>query len=103
MYIVHVHVYVKPEFVENFYQVTMENARQSLQESGVARFDVLQQLDERNRFVLTEVYQTPDDAAAHKETEHYKVWRDTVEEMMAIPRQSVKYHNVFPEDQGWRC
>ncbi len=103
MYIVHVHVHVKPESVEAFWQATAENARQSLQqESGVARFDVIQQLDDPDRFVLLEVYQTPDDAARHKDTDHYQTWRDTVAEMMAEPRQSVKYVNLFPEDAGWR-
>lgn len=101
MLVVHVHVRVKPEFVEAFRQATAENARNSVQEPGIARFDVVQQMDDPTRFVLVEVYRTPDDPAKHKETAHYQTWRDTVAEMMAEPRQSVKYENVFPEDQGW--
>jgi quinol monooxygenase YgiN len=101
MFIVHVHVHVKPEFVEAFRQATLENARNSLQEPGVARFDVIQQRDDPNCFVLVEVYRTPEDAGRHKETAHYPVWRDTVAEMMAEPRSSVKYDNVFPNDDGW--
>ena len=101
MFIVHVHVQVKPEFVEAFKAATMENARNSVQEPGVARFDVIQQQDAPTRFVLVEVYRTPDDPAKHKETAHYVKWRDTAAEMMAEPRSSVKYDNVFPSDEGW--
>jgi len=101
MFIVHVHVHVKPEFVEAFREATLVNARASVQEPGVARFDVIQQLDDPTRFILVEVYRTPEDANRHKETAHYPVWRDAVAEMMAEPRTSVRYVNVFPEDAGW--
>lgn len=101
MLIVHVHVSVKPDSVEAFRQATMENAAASLGEPGVARFDVLQQMDDPARFILVEVYRSPADAAAHKETAHYAKWRDTVAPMMAQPRTSVKYSNVFPPDEGW--
>lgn len=101
MLVVHVHVHVKPEFVEAFHQATLENARNSLQEPGVARFDVVQQSDDPTRFVLVEVYRTPEDAGRHKETDHYPIWRDTVAEMMAEPRRSVKYVNLFPDEAGW--
>ncbi|MGB3904532.1 MAG: putative quinol monooxygenase [Anaerolineae bacterium] len=101
MFIVHAHVHVNPESVEAFRQATVENARNSVQEPGVARFDVIQQLDDPTRFVLVEVYRTPEDPASHKETAHYRTWRDTVADMMAEPRSSVKYANVFPDDPGW--
>ena len=101
MFIVHVHVHVKPECVDDFRQATVENARSSVQEPGIARFDVVQQQDDASRFVLIEVYRTPDAAAAHKETAHYAKWRDTVATMMAEPRTSVKYGAVFPDAQGW--
>ncbi len=101
MLVVHVHVHVKPEFVEPFKAATLENARNSVQEPGIARFDVIQQLDDATRFVLVEVYRTPDDPAEHKKTAHYQAWRDAVAEMMAEPRSSVKYDNVFPDDAGW--
>jgi len=101
VFIVHVHVHVKPEFVEAFRQAALENGRSSVQEPGVARFDVLQQLDDPTRFVLVEVYRTPDDPAKHKETAHYQTWRGTVAEMMAEPRTGIKYANVFPDDEGW--
>jgi len=101
MLIVHVHAHVKLEFVEAFRQATIENARHSVQEPGIARFDVLQQQDDPTRFILVEVYRTPDDPARHKETAHYQAWRDAVAEMMAEPRTSVKYANVFPGDAGW--
>jgi autoinducer 2-degrading protein len=101
MFIVHVHIHVKPEFVEAFKEATLENARNSVQEPGVARFDVIQQLDDPTCFVLVEVYRTDKDPARHRETAHYQTWRDTVAEMMAEPRSSVKYSNVFPDEKGW--
>ena len=101
MFIVHVLVHVKPDQVKAFRAASLENARNSVREPGVARFDVIQQQDDPARFVLVEVYQTPDDSAKHKETAHYKKWRDAVADMMAEPRTAVKYTNVFPDDQGW--
>jgi len=101
MFIVHVFVHVKPEHIEAFKVATLENARNSQQEPGVARFDVIQQQDDQARFVLVEVYRTPDDPARHKETAHYQKWRDVVADMMAKPRSSIKYTNVFPDEQGW--
>ncbi len=101
MFIVHVFVRVKPDQVEGFRNATLENARNSIQEPGIARFDVIQQQDDTTRFVLVEVYRTPDDPARHKETTHYQKWRDAVADMMAEPRTSVKYTNVFPDEQGW--
>ena len=101
MLVVHVHVRVKADSVEGFRKATTENARQSSKEPGIARFDVVQQADDPTRFVLIEAYRTSDDPARHKETAHYQVWRDAVAGMMAEPRQSVKYSNVFPDDKGW--
>lgn len=101
MIVVHVHVHVKPEYVEAFKQATVENARHSVQEPGIARFDVVQQADDSTRFILVEVYRAPDAPARHKETAHYAAWRDAVADMMAEPRHSVKYANVFPDDAGW--
>jgi quinol monooxygenase YgiN len=101
MFIVHVHVHVKPDCADRFRQASLENARNSVQEPGIARFDVLQQSDDATRFLLVEVYRTPEAAAAHKETRHYQMWRDAVAEMMAEPRSSVKYENVFPDETGW--
>jgi quinol monooxygenase YgiN len=101
MLIVHVHVQVKPEAVEAFRHATIENAQHSIQEPGVARFDVVQQRDDAARFVLVEVYRDDGAAADHKGTAHYKKWRDTVANMMAEPRSSVKFSNVFPGNTGW--
>ncbi|MGE5646363.1 MAG: putative quinol monooxygenase [Acidobacteriota bacterium] len=101
MLIVHVHAHVKPEFVEAFRLATAENARNSVKEPGIARFDVLEQSGEPGRFVLVEVYRTPEAQAQHKETRHYAAWRDAVAPMMAEPRTSVKYSNVYPPEDGW--
>lgn len=101
MLIVHVFVHVKQEFVDDFRAATILNARNSVQEAGIARFDVIQQQDNPTRFVLVEVYRTADDPARHKDTAHYATWRDTVAEMIAEPRTSIKYTNIFPDESGW--
>jgi len=101
MLIVHVHIHVKSEAVEAFRAATVENASQSVEEAGIARFDFLQQADDPARFMLVEVYRNSDAPARHKETAHYTKWRDTVADMMAEPRTSVKFSNVFPSEEGW--
>lgn len=101
MLIVHVHVHTKPDCIEAFKAASLENARQSVREPGIARFDVVQRADDPSHFVLVEAYRTADAPAAHKATAHYAVWRDTVEPMMAEPRRSVKFVSLFPADTGW--
>jgi (4S)-4-hydroxy-5-phosphonooxypentane-2,3-dione isomerase len=100
MLIVHVHVRVKPELIEAFRQATIQNAQASIREAGIARFDVIQQVDDPSRFVLVEVYRDEAAAKAHKETAHYPVWRDAVATIMAESRTSVKFVNLFPEDEN---
>ena len=97
MLIVHVHIQVKPDQVEAFRAACVENARNSLQEPGIARFDVLQQQDDPTRFLLVEAYRTDEAPAAHKQTAHYKKWDETVTDMMAVPRFSLKFDRVDPE------
>jgi quinol monooxygenase YgiN len=101
MLVVHVHVYVKPEFVDAFSQATIENARNSVQEPGIARFDVIQKHEDPTHFVLVEVYRDSAAPAKHKNTAHYARWRDAVVDMMAEPRSSEKYYTVFPDEAGW--
>jgi len=101
MLVVHIQVQVKPDCVEAFKQATLANGRASLKEPGVVRFDVVQQQDDPTRFVFVEAYRDAAAAAAHKETAHYPVWRDAVAPMMAEPRHSVRFDNVFPEDENW--
>ncbi len=100
MMIVHVQIHVKPESVDAFREATIANARQSILEPGIAQFDLLQREDDPSSFTLIEVYRTPDAQLRHRETAHYKTWRDTVAEMMAAPRTSAKYIQVFPEVEG---
>lgn len=97
MLIVHVQVHVKSESIDAFKRASVANARESVKEPGIARFDVLQQQDDPTRFVLVEIYRTPEAPAAHKETKHYQTWRDAVAPLMAAPRSSVKFENVFPD------
>jgi quinol monooxygenase YgiN len=97
MLIVHVHIHVKPESIDAFREASIENARNSVQEPGIARFDLFQQADDQARFLLVEIYRHAEDQARHRETAHYAQWRDTVAPMMAEPRASVKYNSVFPD------
>lgn len=101
LHIVHVFVHVKPESIEAFRAATLENARASVEEPGIARFDVLQEEGAPTRFVLVEIYRTKEAPAAHKETAHYQKWRDTVADMMAEPRTAKRYANVYPGDAGF--
>ena len=101
MIIVHVFVHVKPDSVEAFEAATLENARNSIREPGVVRFDVVRQEDDPSRYVLIEIYRTADDPARHKATAHYAAWRDAVEPMIAEPRRSVRYRELFPEPAAW--
>jgi len=101
MHIVHVFVHVNEDKIQAFKRATLKNALNSLKEPGIARFDVVQQKDDPTRFVLVEVYRTKDDPPRHKETEHYKQWREQVAGMMASPRRSILFSNVFPNEKGW--
>jgi len=101
VHIVHVHVHVKPEQLTSFKKATLVNARASAQEAGIARFDVLQSKDDPARFVLVEVYRTPQDVDRHKATAHYAAWAEAAKDMLAEPRTRDVYQNVFPEDAGW--
>jgi (4S)-4-hydroxy-5-phosphonooxypentane-2,3-dione isomerase len=101
MLVVLVHVYVNPEYLESFKEATLENAKNSMQEPGVARFDVIQQEDDPTRFVLVEVYRNADAPARHKETSHYARWRSVAEDMMAEPRTGIRYQSLFPGEEGW--
>jgi autoinducer 2-degrading protein len=99
--IVHVHVHVRADAVETFRAATVENARASLEEPGIARFDVVQSTEDPTRFVLVEVYRSAEAPVAHKATAHYAKWRDDVAPLMAEPRTSVRYVNVAPPDENW--
>ena len=101
MLIVHVHVKVIEEYIDEFRVASLENAKHSIQEPGVLRFDVIQQIDDPQCFVLVEVYRTEVDPAYHKTTAHYAKWRDIVEPMMAEPRRSIKYNAIFPPEDNW--
>lgn len=101
MLIVHVHVQVHSESVGAFIEATLENARNSIREPGIARFDVVQQTEDATRFVLVEVYRDEAATKAHKETAHYAKWRNAVAPMMSAPRSGIMFSNLFPVDEGW--
>jgi (4S)-4-hydroxy-5-phosphonooxypentane-2,3-dione isomerase len=98
MHVTMVHVNVKPERVDDFIDACRANHVGSIEEYGNRRFDILQNAGEPTKFVLFEAYTTAEQAVAHKETDHYKTWRDVVEEMMAEPRVGVPFNGLFPVD-----
>jgi autoinducer 2-degrading protein len=100
MLVVHIQISVKPECVAAFIEATVANAKESLNEPGIARFDFAQQMDAPNRFVLVEAYRHADAQAKHRETPHYQIWRDLVAPMMAEPRVPVKFTNIYPTDEN---
>ena len=101
MHIVHVHIMVKQESIDAFCRATLENARNSIREPGVARFDFLRNAEDPARFTLVEVYRAHEDVAKHKQTAHYETWNQTVASMMAEPRTREVLANLFPGDEGW--
>jgi autoinducer 2-degrading protein len=101
VFIVHVHIKVKPQFIELFKTISLENADNSRREPGIARFEVLQDEKDLTHFELIEVYRTPADPAKHKETKHYNKWRELAEPMLSEPRTRTVYANIFPSDQDW--
>lgn len=101
MFIVHVNVNVRPERVEDFITATVENAKNSILEPGVIRFDVIQDEENGTKFVLVEVYKNQEASGAHKDTRHYRIWRNTVNDMMAEPRTSTRYKVIYPAEERW--
>jgi autoinducer 2-degrading protein len=101
MHIVHVFIHVRPDKVTEFEAATLENAKESVKEPGIARFELIRQVDDPTRFVLLEVYRSPEGHPRHKETAHYKRWQEIAEPLMAEPRTRIIYENVHPGDAGW--
>lgn len=98
MYVTLVHVHVKPEHVDDFIEASRLNHRESVREPGNRRFDLLQSSEDPTRFMFYEAYVSEEDAKAHKQTDHYKQWRETVADWMAAPREGVRYDGLFPKE-----
>jgi autoinducer 2-degrading protein len=96
-----INVHVIPEYIEGFKTASLDNASNSIKESGVIRFDVYQQSDDPSKFTLVEIYKSDDDPARHRETAHYARWRDAVAEMMAEPRRRTTHNVIFPPESEW--
>lgn len=99
MHITLVKVYVKIDHVEDFIKATVENHKGSITENGNIRFDVLQTKEASNIFYLYEVYDCEESAKAHKKTEHYLKWRETVADWMEKSREGIGCHLVEPKDK----
>lgn len=100
MIVTAVTVYVKLEHIEDFIKATTKNHEGSIKEPGNMRFDVLQGIDDRSRFLLYEAYESEEAAAAHKNTEHYKTWRNTVEPWMGKPREGAAHKVICPQERS---
>lgn len=101
MHIVHVNMQVKPGCIEAFIKASCENAMNSIKESGVVRFDVIQQTDDPTCFMFIEIYRSPEDVQKHKETLHFNKWVETAEPMMTSPRTRKIFRNLYPSDSEW--
>ncbi|MFZ0254472.1 MAG: antibiotic biosynthesis monooxygenase [Gammaproteobacteria bacterium] len=95
-----VHVYVKPEYVQQFIEASKINHQHSIIEPTNLRFDILQSTDDPTRFLLYEAYESEEGAQAHKQTSHYLTWRTTVEPWMAQPRQGIPYRFIAPTSRN---
>ena len=103
MVVTAVMVQVKPDSITAFIEATIKNHEASVREHGNMRFDVLQNADDPSRFMLYEVYENEEAAAAHKKTEHYLEWKNTVEGWMQKPRMGVPYDVIRPlEKNKWK-
>jgi len=96
MKIVIVRIHVLKEKTAEFIAATLENAGHSLEEPGISRFELLRDEESADRFVLIEAYRDAEAQAAHKDSAHYKKWRDLVEPMMAEPRVRAVYSAIGP-------
>ena len=92
-----VHLIVKPENLDTFLIEVCANARESLKEPGVRRFEVLQHSDYPDKFMLYEVYENSEALEAHRKTPQFKRWQDYGVPLLAVPRERVLYKPVFPE------
>jgi (4S)-4-hydroxy-5-phosphonooxypentane-2,3-dione isomerase len=101
MHILHVHLKVKPQRIDDFIAATIENAKASLQEPGCVRFDVIQEAKDPARFVLVEIYRDQAGHAAHRESPHYNAWAERALDMLAEPRSRTVYRNVYPGDDAF--
>ena len=101
MYVVCVTAWIKEGFEEDFVAATLENAKQTRQEAGNARFDFSQCIDPPSQFFLYEVYHSAEDFKQHQQTPHYLKWRETVADWMAQKRQGVKHNSIFPDNAEW--
>lgn len=102
MHVVIVNIHIKADKIDVFKNLTIENARNSLMEPGIIRFDFLQQSEDPSRFALVEVYRTPEDQLLHRETKHYQEWRNNVDYLQLEARVGTKYINVYPEESEWK-
>ena len=98
MIVTTVHVWVKPDYIDDFIRASIENHQESTKEPGNLRFDILQDSGNPSKFVLYEAYDSEDSSAAHKSTPHYLKWRETVAEWMEKPREGIKYQIICPTD-----
>ena len=95
MFVVLVHVTVRPEMLEEFERSILHNARESVaRDRGCLRFDVSQHVDDPTRWVLYEVYDAPESHQAHRQSPHFLAYdavaRDAVTDK-TVARCALRY------------
>ena len=104
MLIFQFHHYIKPEFVEAYRDAIVENARHTLLEPGIIRFDVLQDKKNPTHFSLFEAYQDAAARETHLTMPYFLKWKETVlgQEMFAQKGHGDEFDAVFPQADAWR-
>lgn len=93
-----VFITVKQERIQDFVRCTKENVRNSIKEKGILNFEFFQNTAEPIKFILIEQYKDKEASALHKETRHYRIWRDEVVDMMAEPRQGIWFKKINADE-----
>ena len=79
MHIVLVRLTIRPEFAEEFERALVHNAKESVaKDPGCLRFDVSQEYDDPSKWILYEIYDTPDAHAAHRQAPHFLAFADVM-------------------------
>lgn len=94
MLIVHVFMHIKDEYIKKFRIASLENVEKSLEEPEVADFEIIQQKDDSTKFLFMERYYTEEGQLKHRETDHFKKWKEETKEMFVEPYTFIKYKDV---------
>jgi autoinducer 2-degrading protein len=96
MYIAAVHVFVKPERVDDFIEMIRANHEGSIAEPGCLRFDVARSQADATEFLLWECYVDEEAARFHKTTPHYLAFKEQAPGLLARERVSDLFTGIYP-------